>query len=60
MDAGSADSPYVSGSERAVLEMLCNVSIEQFVEEAKQVMEGMYSLSHGKPQQLLEHAQKLK
>jgi hypothetical protein len=53
-------SPYVSDPERAVLEMLDNVPLEQSVEEAKQLMEGMYSLNAGKLQILLQACTKVK
>jgi hypothetical protein len=60
LDQQDETSPYVSDPERAVLEMLDNVPMTQTMEEAKEIMEGMYSLNPGKLEILLEHCVRIK
>lgn len=48
-------SPFVSDPERALLEMLDNIPETQTLQEAKELMEGMYSLNPGKLEILLQH-----
>lgn len=56
----TADAPFVSESERAVLEMLDLVPKQQTLEEARQIMEGLQSLRSKKMQELLTHCKKIK
>jgi len=53
-------SPYVSEPERALLEMLDNITSHQSVAEARQVMEGMFSLNPHKIEKLLVSCVKVK
>lgn len=56
----TADAPFVSEPERAVLEMLDLVPKQQTLEEARQIMEGLQSLRSKKMQELLTHCKKIK
>lgn len=60
LEPDQESSPLVSDPERAVLEMLDDVPLKQSVEEAKQVMEAMFSLDAGKLQLLLQACAKVK
>lgn len=56
----TADAPFVSEPERAVLELLDLVPKQQTLEEARQIMEGLQSLRSKKMQELLTHCKKIK
>jgi len=55
-----SNAPFVSEPERAVLELLDFVPKQQTLEEAKQIMEGLYSLRSKKMQELLKACKKIK
>ena len=54
------NAPFVSEPERAVLELLDFVPKQQTLEEAKHIMEGLYSLRSKKMQELLKACKKIK
>ncbi len=54
------NAPFVSEPERAVLELLDFVPKQQTLEEAKQIMEGLYSLRSKKMHELLKACKKIK
>lgn len=60
LETGNQFSPCVSDPERALLEMLDNVPSVQTIEEAKEIMEGMFSLNPGKLEILLANCVKIK
>lgn len=60
LETGNESTPYVSDPERALLEMLDNVPTTQTINEAKEIMESMFSLNPGKLQILLEHCVRVK
>lgn len=54
------NSPFASEPERAVLEMLDLIPNKQTIDEARQIMEGLYSLRAEKMKMLLKSCKKIK
>lgn len=60
LEENDPHSPVVSEPERAVLELLDLVPKQQTLAEARQIIEGLYSLRSKKMQHLLERCKKVK
>ena len=59
-DENDPYSPFVSEPERALLEMLDDVPQKQSLDEAKKIMEPLYTLRHDALQSLLEACTRIK
>ena len=59
-DENDPYSPFVSEPERALLEMLDDVPQKQSLDEARKIMEPLYTLRHNVLQSLLEACTRIK
>jgi hypothetical protein len=60
LDENDSYSPFVSEPERALLEMLDDVPQKQSLDEARKIMEPLYTLRHDVLQSLLEACRRIK
>ena len=60
LDENDPHSPFVSEPERALLEMLDDVPQKQSLDEARKIMEPLYTLRHDVLQSLLEACTRIK